>query len=269
MRPTRQCILVVAACLGAASAGAHAEDRLSFSFERIAEQGRPALWLRGEIAEGDLGRLQHYLRDNAGAFAENGGQVAFAIDGGDMEEAMRLGDFLRDSMMEARLPDVYRARCVSACFFLFAGAVSRHAAPDTVAIHRPHFDAADLARARASAARERYDALFVEVRAFLDRMQVPRILTETLLAIPGNETYRLTPADLEQLGATQAWFEDYSAARCAFEPGLAGRLDAALASGREADARELREELNRAEPCVADLRRQQRLRVIEALGDAD
>ncbi len=266
MPVTRWHSLFVAACLGAVSSGVQAGDGLRFSFERIEEHGRPALWLKGEIAEGDLHRLQRYLRNHAEAFEKHGDRVAFEIDGGDVEEAMRLGDFLRDSMVEAHLPDAYRARCVSACFFLFTGAVSRHAAPDTISIHRPHFDAADLARARASSARERYDTLFDQVRAFLDRMEVPRRLTETLLAVPGNETYRLTRPELEQIGGTQAWFEDYAAARCGFEPGFAGQLEAVPASAEEADARESGE-LDQAAWCVAGLRRQQRRRVLEALGN--
>jgi hypothetical protein len=254
--------LVAAAWL--ASAGAFA-DGLRFSFEPLADQGARALWLKGEIAPGDLGRLRSYLKRHADAFAEHGDRVAFAIDGGDVEEAMRLGEFLRESMMEAHLPDAYRARCASACFFLLAGAVSRHAGPDTVSIHRPHFDATDLARARASAARNRYDALFAGVRAYLDRMQVPRVLTETLLATPGSQTYRLTRADLDLLGTTQAWFEDYAAARCDVEPGLARRL--ASADGEE--ARALRDEMDRMAPCVSDLRRRQRLRVIADPDSAD
>jgi len=264
------CLLVVPAllaCGGIGQASAQQGLRMAFDYATRDEQssGRKALWLKGQIAQGDLARLQRHLLANRDAFIEHGERVVLAIDGGDVQEAMQLASFIGETMMQAWLPDPSRARCVSACFFLFAAASSRMAVADSVSIHRPAFDAADLAGADATAVLKRYDVLLREVRDFLDGLLVPRDLTERMLATPWNETYRLTATDLERLGPERPWFEDYSAARCGFEPRLPQRLQAARDAGFDAEVQELREQLDKAVPCVADLRRERRRQILESL----
>jgi len=113
---------------------APAQQGLNFSFDSVARfdaaANRKALWMKGEVAEGDLDRLLRFLREHAWDFVEHGGRVVFVVDGGDVGEATRIGHFLRDALIEAWLPDASRTRCVSACFFMFANTVSRVAVAD-------------------------------------------------------------------------------------------------------------------------------------------
>jgi hypothetical protein len=272
MRNRLRQISLSGACLLFA-AGVHAQQELQFSFVHAAEFERAArgkvLWMKGEIAQGDLARLQSYLAGNGEAFVDHGGRVVFSVDGGDVEEAILMGRFLRDAMTEAWLPDASRTRCVSACFFMFAGAVTRIAVAGSVGIHRPRFGATDLATANAAAARRRYDEIFEKARSFLDALLVPRFLTEKMLATPSEETYWLSRGDLDRLGGLQPWFDDFSAARCGVEPGLDRRLQSSLDAGFESESQALREELEAVTPCIVELLRQNRLRVLGEIGPGD
>ncbi len=248
---------------------APAQQGLDFSFEPVAgldaAANRKALWMKGEVAEGDLDRLLRFLREHPRDFVEHGGRVTFVVDGGDVVEATRIGHFLREALIEAWLPDASRTRCVSACFFMFVNAVSRVAVAESVGVHRPYFDAARLAGADAETVRRRYELLMREVRDILDELLVPRDLTEKMLATPWNETYWLSREDLDRLGEAQAWFEDFSAAKCGVEPRLRQRLESAVAAGFEAEAQALQTEFEGATKCIADLRNRQRQRLIEKL----
>ncbi len=247
----------------------HAQQGLNFSFDSVARfdaaANLKALWMKGQVAEGDLDRLLRFLREHPRDFVENGGRVVFVVDGGDVVEATRIGQFLRDALIEAWLPDASRTRCVSACFFMFVNAVSRIAVADSVGVHRPYFDVKRVAGADAETVRLRYESLLREVRESLDELLVPRELTEKMLGTPWNETYWLSRADLDRLGDTQAWFEDFSSAKCGVEPRLKQRLESAIAAGFEAEAQALRTEFEGATKCAAELRKRQRQQLIEKL----
>jgi hypothetical protein len=150
---------------------------------------------------------------------------------------------------------------------MFAQSASRTVVADSVGIHRPWFDADILARATAAQARARLDAVFTRVRERLDALLVPRDLTEIMLRTPWNETYWLTTQDLERLGEHRAWFEDWSAARCGAEPGLARRLAYAEAAGFASEAESLRTELAAATICLAELRKNHRRELIDFLSN--
>lgn len=263
-------LLVLAGLWLGVAMPAWAQPGLHFSFAAEGPHGgvrETVLRISGEVAAGDLERLQDFLRRHPQDFIDHGGRVAFIVDGGDLEEAIRIGTFLEDALLEAWLPDAGRHRCVSACFFMFAAMVSRNAVAGTVGIHRPWFDPDVVARAGAARAQAHLHAAYARARDRLDALLVPRELIEKMLATPWNETWWLGDEDLERLGAQRPWFEDWSAARCGVEPGLAQRLAYAEASGLESEAESLREEVAGAEVCVAGLRKARRSELVESLPD--
>ena len=269
MQTIRRIFLIATAWLCWDVPFAPAQQGLNFSFESAARfdavANGKALRMKGEVAEGDLDRLLRFLREHPRDFVEHGGRVVFIVDGGDVVEAIRIGHFLRDALTEAWLPDASRTRCVSACFFMFVNAVSRIAVADSVGVHRPYFDARPVAAANSETVRRRYESLMREVRDTLDELLVPRELTEKILGTPWNETYWFSRADFDRLGETQAWFEDFSAAKCGVEPRLKQRLESAVAAGFEAEAQALRSEFEGATKCVTELRKRQRQQIIERL----
>jgi hypothetical protein len=212
--------IILCAWLGLASMGSSAlAEGLRFAFEPALRFGSNesfhVLSMRGEIEAGDADRFSRFVLDNPERFVADGERVAFVIDGGDVLEALRLGELLRDALMTAWVPDASRARCVSACFFLFAHCVSRHAAPESIGLHRPYFEARALASASPEAVRRRYQQLESELRARMMDLAVPITLLETMQKLPAGEVYRLSAEDLARLGGSQSWFDDYLAARCA------------------------------------------------------
>src|SRR6266849_5124322 len=136
VRTVLRAILIATAWLCWAVPFAPAQQGLNFSFDSVARfdgaANLKALWMKGEVAEGDLDRFLRFLREHPRDFIEHGGRVVFVVDGGDVVEASRIGRFLRDAFVEAWLPDASRTRCISACFFMFANAVSRIAVADSV-----------------------------------------------------------------------------------------------------------------------------------------
>ncbi|MGH8678125.1 MAG: hypothetical protein ACREUQ_07220 [Burkholderiales bacterium] len=260
----------IAIALGGSTALASGEG-LRFSYEpaarfAVTEPGR-VLAMRGEVQPGDLKRLGDFIRGDPNAFVEHGGTAVFVVDGGDVLEAIHIGELLQEAMLHVWLPDVGSTRCLSACFFMFASAVSRDAVPGSVGIHRPHLDEQRLAGAQAQAVRSRYRTLMRDFRNHLDELSVPGDLIEKMLRTPWNESYRLSEEDLERLGRTQPWFEDYAAANCGVQPALARRLREAQQAGFEVEARSLRSELLRARGCLHELLVKHRAAFVESLAE--
>lgn len=264
-------IVLAGLWFGAATPG-WGQPGLRFSFGAEGPYGGKreiVLRIAGDVDEGDLERLQSFLQRHPREFIDHGDRAVFIVDGGDLEEAIRIGAFLEDALVEAWLPDAGRHRCVSACFFMFAAMVSRSATAGAVGIHRPWFDPDVVARAGAAQARVHLDAAYGRARERLDALLVPRELTEKMLATPWNETWWLDDEDLGRLGRQRPWFEDWSAARCGVEPGLARRLAYAEAAGYESEVGVLRQDLANAEVCIADLRKSRRRALVESFPDPD
>jgi hypothetical protein len=249
--PQASAIVLVAWLAGSLLLRPALADGLRFAFEPASrfgvEEPFHVLSMRGEIDVGDGQRFRQFVLEHRERFIDQGGRVALVIDGGDVEEALHLGELLRDALVEAWLPDASRTRCVSACFFVFAHCVSRRAVPESVGLHRPYFEARALASASPDAVRRRYQRLQEELRARLTQLGVPVALIEIQQALPAGEVYRLTEADLSRLGVRQPWFDDYLAARC---------------EGREAGAKTM------PSSCQEDLLRDHRRRFVEQNGAA-
>jgi hypothetical protein len=243
---------------------------LEFGFEPATRFGagpQVVMTLRGEVLEGDLARLQRFVAVHRDRWIEHGGTVVPVIDGGDVEEAIAIGAFLRDALSEMRVPDTGSSRCTSACFFLLAQAVERRAVPGTVGVHRPWFEPATLAGATPDAARLRYAGLLADLRGRLLDWMVPQALIERMFATPSSALYWLSAGDLGLLGSNAPWFAEYAAARC----GLDGQASANLAElrllGDEAAVAVLERSEREAAACLSELRRQARARLPASTGD--
>jgi hypothetical protein len=229
------CGVAMATALWLTACAARAEG-LRFAYESAARFGGSehvtVMTMRGEVEEGDALHFSQFMLDRRERFIEHGGKVVFAIDGGDVTEAVRIGELLREALADAWLPDAASSRCISACFFMFVHAVSRTAVPDALGMHRPYFEQEALAKASPAAVRARYESLETELRTRMQQLSVPIALV----------VYWLSREDLALLGRRQAWFDDYLAAKCgrpALEAGsspgssIASCVDALLRSHRK------------------------------------
>lgn len=258
--------LAVIASLALQSAAA-----LEFGFESAARFGGPAsetvMTLRGEILEGDPAALRRFVAAQRERWITYGGTVVPVIDGGDVEEAKSIGVFLRDAMSELRVPDVGSSRCVSACFFVLAQAVERHAVSGTVGMHRPYFDREAMAGATPAAVRSRYAQLFLDLRAELIEWAVPQALIERMFATPSSDVYWLSDEDLARLGDYPPWFAEYAAARCGLDAQAAAHSAEMRAIGNVSGIEALEQSERIARDCMTRLRAQARRDLLETIAD--
>jgi hypothetical protein len=215
---SRRAALAAAVALCLAACSAQAVEGLRFGFESATRFGADAntivMTMRGEVQPGDADRFAQFVAASRERFIEHGARVVFAVDGGDVLEALRIGELLRDALVEAWLPEAASSRCISSCFFMYAYSASRSAVAESVGLHRPYYDSEALAKASPAAVRASYESLAAQLRGRMEQLSVPVALVERMFGLPAGEVYWLSQQDLEALGRRQAWFEDYLAARC-------------------------------------------------------
>lgn len=106
-------LIRLATCV-AAAVFPHSAKALHFTLER-AESGRIYVYASGDIVEGDTDRLEALL--HAGKIEER--WVVLDSPGGDVLEGMILGQFFDYHRFTTIV--THEDRCLSACFFAFAG----------------------------------------------------------------------------------------------------------------------------------------------------
>ncbi len=147
-----------------------------------------AYGLTGEIRPGDTERLARLFDADAAnprsavSVLRPARGVLGALDlqldspGGDIEEAIRLGRWLRATRGMATVEE--GALCASACVLVLAGAVNR-ITPGTVVVHRHFFDSIEpLQAARA------WQSTQESIRSYLREMNVPGGLLDLALEAP-------------------------------------------------------------------------------------
>src|ERR1700694_486400 len=159
-------------------------DAMSFSFQPFAMpslHGRTpttVLLASGEIRSGDATRLRQFIAANAGTFGvgRTPGLVVLDSPGGDLDEAIRLAQVLRE-LLSAVV--VYSpAVCASACFFLYVGAARHSAEAGVVAIPRPYFSPSATRQMSAAQANAAHSAGFANAKRWLQDQLVPQVLID-------------------------------------------------------------------------------------------
>jgi len=202
---------------------------------------KPAIILSGRIEAGDADLFSRWLIQNRERVMEN--RLDFALDslGGSVAEALRIAGTLEEiiahafvpappcgrlepyetaeegSQRLAKLDEVRRPVCVSACFILVVGALSRGFRPQSVGLHRPFLEATAYQKIDAGAARQAHEEALSLLNGWLRRKGVPQHLIEAMAARSSKEIYWLTSNDQSSLGAVAPWLEEYAIARCDFK----------------------------------------------------
>lgn len=149
--------------------------------------------------------------------------------GGDIDDAMKIGRYLRS----ANALIAVAQQCNSSCVFLLAGATERinlDAVPGKVGVHRPYFQ-----NAPAGADFERmFGDMHMKVVAYLQEMRVSTTLGDVMFAIPPEKLGLLSPEEIRLLLPVldPVWDESTTARRAAIygTDGEGYRRQAALAS---------------------------------------
>ena len=117
--------------------------------------------------------------------------IWLAGDGGDLESSMRLGRMLRE--LGAYTVVAKNDRCMSACVFAFMGG-ERRSVEGKLGVHRPYFPVAQDFPDRQS----RFRNLQKTLRAYIEEMDFPDSLYETVMAVPPESMHFLAPAELKR-----------------------------------------------------------------------
>lgn len=162
----------------------------------------------GPIEEGDLEKIEIALA-SARLRPSN---ISISSPGGSVIEAMKIGRFLRDSMIGVVVPG--KAECVSACFLIVVGATKRYVrAP--VGIHRAYFSGKEFASLSPVEADRHYRALDRFVRDYLEEMYVPEEVVAQMMATKSTtETYLGREEFRESIGWVSPAIEEWLIAKC-------------------------------------------------------
>jgi hypothetical protein len=170
--------------------------------------------LHGPIAAGDFEKVVSLLR------ASHPWLVGFSLisPGGSVDEAMRIGRLFRQYTIKAYAPlRLFDGRfelpgphgrgllcvggseciCASACAIIWFGAVGRGGA---VGLHRPHIDDPAFRAVRPAEASVAYRRMLDSVRKYLDEMEVPKQMIESMVATGSAE---IRWADAEEDNVTR------------------------------------------------------------------
>ena len=145
-------------------------------------------WLNGEIVSGDYEKFL-YTAKSAGALPD---WVFLNSNGGDIIDAMKLGELFRKSLITTNA----RVQCDSACFIMWVGGVQRFTS-DPIGMHRPFYDRKYFSELSADVAETEYKKLQTLTEKYLQRMDVPQHVIDTMITVDSSEMLKVSPESIE------------------------------------------------------------------------
>jgi hypothetical protein len=143
--------------------------------------------MQGKIEAGDYHKLREFLRiDPALTSFVNSRKIIISSPGGDVREALKLGEFVRKTFSEVSVGNHFGS-CLSSCFLVLASAVSRDWQERTVGLHRPYLPAAAMEHKSASAILDDQDRAMNAVEAYLKELRVPNHVVNIMMSTPSDK----------------------------------------------------------------------------------
>ena len=163
--------------------------------------------IEGEIQKGDYDEFIDLLQSGQGRFDG----VILMSAGGDFDEAIKIGRALRALELSSLVPS-YNERgkpsciflkpknesnctCLSACFFIHVGAVSRSGL--YLGVHRPYYDPAGFRTLSRAEAQDAFTRLQETASQYFSEMEVPKQVQEVLFNTPSDEIHLLDKATVK------------------------------------------------------------------------
>lgn len=201
------------------------------------------LLMKGKIEQGDYQKLLLFLRSDVSEFAK-ARQVILSSLGGDVHEAMKIGDFVLKSYAQVNVGP-YHGKCLSSCFLILASAVTRTWGERQVGLHRPYLTAKSLEGKSASQAIEQQEQGMIAVENYLVRLRVPLSLVSVMIATPSDQIVWLDePGKL--FGRYAPSYEQLLVTTCGLDVALEEKYfsgDKRIAASKVLDARNCGERL--------------------------
>lgn len=171
----------------------------------------------GEIVKGDYKKFTQQSSNALSLSQENKKKVWVSIHsrGGDLLEAMKIGEAIREMRMFTNM----RSECLSACFFILVAGVHR-AGPseygkEVLGVHRPYFEPKYFAGLTSGLAEEKYNKLLQESSRYLRDMNVSDRLIYVITSIPSGDMLSLSSRDYtEEVGLKIPYWEEWITSKC-------------------------------------------------------
>lgn len=146
--------------------------------------------IKGEILPGELDAIKKDIESNLDAPPESYSQRLFVLAsyGGDSEEAMRIGRYIREIKGTTMVPET--GKCYSACIFVLAGGV-KHIIEGPVAINQPDFELHMDVSEQTSISR-----VLPLTTDFFEEMNIPPSLAQEMYVVPPSELRLLSESEL-------------------------------------------------------------------------
>lgn len=190
---------------------------------KTGNMGRPlnhSVLIEGQIVKGDFNRFQ-YL-----ALTYSADTVWLASPGGDLAEAIKIGQFVRRLKMSVWAPEsnkeVWNTMinisnskdnvCASACFFIYAAGV--HRAGEVLGIHRPRITEEELKAMTMEQAAGEHTSVIEIASNYLQKMGVPNSIIEKASTTRPNEIQWLTNSEVKLLSGYIPEYQDWVDAQC-------------------------------------------------------
>lgn len=190
----------------------------STAVEAFAESTAAYEWLIANLKKNDPQNYNEQLKETGNIGGAASVTVSLNSNGGSLAEAIKIGEAVREMALETSVADADEARCISACFFIWAAGIERSVPyrNDTryLGIHRIYFNRDQYKDLSSSDAEKEYGKAQDATIAYLLKMGVPLDIANKAFRIPSNDVYFLTQSEIHNLEGISPYFDELLIARC-------------------------------------------------------
>lgn len=164
--------------------------------------------MTGEIRAGDFDR---FLREFA-SWHEPPAIFFISSKGGNLDEAMRMGEVIRESQIPVWAGD----DCFSACVFLYVAGVERYVFNNgRLGLHRPYFEKTYFSNLSSYDASKKYDDLKNDSIRYLQKMGVSQEVIDRMFATSSQNVDLVSEKEAATLfGSRIPFYEEWLSAKC-------------------------------------------------------
>ena len=210
-------ISVLLACITGFSLARAAEISLAETGYR--HKPLSGILIEGPIVKGDFKRFQYLVLSGVGT-------VWLASPGGDLAEAMKIGQLIRRMKLSVWAPDANKRSwsimihvndpqnnlCASACFFIYAAGVDRRG--DILGIHRPRITEEDLRSMSMEQAALGQLSTGEVTSTYLRQMGIPNSIIERMNSTKPNDIQWIGENEMKSLSGYIPEYQDWLDAKC-------------------------------------------------------
>lgn len=166
------------------------------------------IFIIGTIEKGDYEKVKKEILGSKSTT-----RLEIKTPGGDIVEAMKIGRFVRETLIEV-VPS-RSGECSSAGAFIWLASVKRFPGK-RIGIHRPYFDRNYFSELTMKEAKIEYNELEKDVKNYLYEMEVPKKYINKIYEIPSGDMYYLTKKEILDLSyiSIPPSYEEWIISKC-------------------------------------------------------